>query len=217
MCFSESQSQKTLILNTITCYILYVYYDKSDTHRILALFFKFVGFMQLFDLIFWRNQNIQDPNEALVNYTVTKIAMLANHLQPIILALLIYAFTGSLGKLSQIILLVYTIVIIYYSIFIWNKITYTLEEKIEENDSRSSLRWEWNLQKNNFRVYSLFIITLSIMAYENFDYPIDIILLCTNLSTFLLSAYYFKAQFIGRFWCKIAAFIPIMFIFIKPK
>mgnify|MGYP000865759303 FL=1 len=173
--------------------------------------------MQLFDLIFWRNQNIQDPNEALVNYTVTKIAMLANHLQPIILALLIYAFTGSIGKLSQIILLVYTIVIIYYSIFIWNKITYTLEEKIEENDTRSSLRWEWNLQKNNFGAYSLFIITLSIIAYENFDYPNDIILLCTNLITFLLSAYYFKTQFIGRFWCKIAACIPIMFIFIKPK
>jgi hypothetical protein len=172
--------------------------------------------MQLFDLIFWRNQNMQDPNESLINYTVTKIAMLANHLQPIVLALLIYIYTGSLGNLSQITLLVYTIVIIYYSIFIWNKITYTLEEKIKENDSRSSLRWEWNLQKNNVVVYFLFLITLSILAYENFDYPIDIILLCTNLITFLLSAYYFKSRFVGRFWCKLASFIPIMFIFIKP-
>lgn len=216
MCFSESQSQNTLILNIITCYILYIYYDKSDTHKILALFFKFVGFMQFFDLLFWRNQNIQDPTESLINYTVTKMAMLANHLQPIILALLIYIFTGSLGKLSQIILLVYTVVIIYYSMFTWNKIKYTLEEKIGGGDSRSSLRWDWTLQKNNFGVYFLFIITLSILTYENFNYPMGIILLYTNLITFLLSAYYLKTKFIGRFWCKIAAFIPIMFIFIKP-
>jgi hypothetical protein len=231
MCFSEEQSKKSLLFNTITCYILYTYYNSSDT-RILALFFKFVGLMQLFDLIFWRNQNIQDPTESVINYTTTKIAMLANHLQPIVLGLLIYIFTGSLGELSKIMLAIYTITITYYTICIWNKINYTLsmtDSSVRQdtlsmtdssvtstsNDISNSLKWDWNLQKSNLQVYFIFLLTLSVLAYENFDYPINIILLFINLITFLLSAYYFKSQFIGRFWCKFASFVPIIFILFK--
>jgi len=225
MCYSEDQSQKSFIINLVTCYALYTYKSNSPNHKILALFLGFVGLMQLFDLIFWKNQNIKDPYQANVNYTTTKIAMFANHLQPIILAYLIYLFTGSLGSVSKLLLPIYIVVISLYTIQSYKNINYTLQESISINDLlfhdpkdnriRTTLKWEWNIQKNSLFVYILFLITLLVLAYENFKYPFNIVLAFINLFTFILSAYYYKGQSLGRFWCKFAAWVPLFFIIIS--
>ena len=79
--------------------ILYFYPTKdptkSKTNKILAFFFGFVGFMQVFDWIFWKNQDMSDPKQEKTNYLFTKIAMIFNHLQPIVLGLLIFIFIHS--------------------------------------------------------------------------------------------------------------------------
>lgn len=226
MCYSKEQSKQSFIINIITCYILYNY-SNSSTYKILALFFGFVGIMQLLDIIFWTNQNINESEQARINYITTKIAMIINHLQPIILAYLIYKYKHSLGKYSQKIIVIYTIAIIIYSIDSYNKIKYTLQEKVDvkninkllypnSNDNiRSSLKWEWNLQNNNFLIYTIFLITLVILSYENFNYPFNIILAFINVFTFILSAHFYKGQSLGRFWCKIAAWIPLFFIILN--
>jgi hypothetical protein len=228
MCYSEAQSQKSFIINLVTCYVLYTYKSNSPTHKILALFLGFVGLMQLFDLIFWKNQNIKDPYQANVNYTTTKIAMFANHLQPIILAYLIYSFTGSLGTVSKLLLPIYVVVISLYTIQSYKNINYTVQESVsirdlndllfpepKDDSVRTTLKWEWNKQKNSLFVYILFLITLLVLAYENFKYPINIVLIFINLFTFILSAYYHKGQSLGRFWCKFAAWVPLFFIVIS--
>ena len=66
--------------------------NKNKTNKILAIFFAFIGLMQLFDWIFWENQNISNQNEKLINFIFTKIAMFVNHLQPIVLAIVIYIY-----------------------------------------------------------------------------------------------------------------------------
>jgi hypothetical protein len=228
MCYSEEQSQKSFMINIVTCYALYTYESNSSTHKILALFFGFVGLMQLFDLIFWKNQNIKDPYQANVNYTTTKIAMFANHLQPIVLAYLIYSFTGSLGMLSKLLLPIYIIVIVLYTIESYKNINYTLQKSVSIRDSndllfpdptddriRPTLKWEWNTQRNSLLVYLLFLTVLLVLAYENFNYPFNVVLAFINLFTFVLSAYYYKGQSLGRFWCKFAAWIPLFFIIIS--
>lgn len=106
--------------------------------------------MQLFDIIFWSNQNIQDENKAKINYFTTKIAMLANHLQPIVLAVLIYVFTSNLGRLSTNIIIIYTIAVSLYTITAYQNIKYTLVENTNiknSNKKQHALKWEWNLQK----------------------------------------------------------------------
>lgn len=224
MCYSEEQSRKSFVINLITCYILYTYKDRP-TYKILALFFGFVGIMQFFDIIFWTNQNIKDERQAKLNYVTTKIAMIANHLQPIVLALLIYIFTGKLGKLSSIMVVIYTIITIFYSLLAYKNIKYTLIEKVSIRDTndllfpypnddeiRPSLKWEWNLQKNALIVYLIFLATLVLLSYENFKYPFNIVLAFINIFTFVLSAYYYKGQSLGRFWCKFAAWVPLLFI-----
>lgn len=227
MCYSEEQSRKSFVINLITCYVLFTYKDNSPTFKILALFFAFVGIMQFLDIIFWNNQNIQDPQEARINWITTKIAMFVNHLQPIILAYLIYMYKHNLGTISKIILPIYIVIITLYTINAYNKITYTLEQQVsirdmsdlffpypEDDYTRTSLKWEWNLQNNSWAVYMIFLLTLIILAYENFSYPFNAVLVFINVFTFVLSAYYYKGKSLGRFWCKFAAWAPLFFILI---
>lgn len=227
MCYSEEQSRKSFVINLITCYILYTYKNDSPTFKILALFFAFVGIMQFLDMIFWSHQNVKDPDVSRINYITTKVAMFANHLQPIVLGLLIYMYKQSLGYFSQVILPIYALTIIIYTSNVYDKIKYTLQEEVSIKDTsdlffpnadddyvRQSLKWEWNYQENSLIVYLVFLATLAILSYENFKYPFNIVLTFINIFTFVLSAYYYKGKSVGRFWCKFAAWVPLFFIII---
>ena len=213
MCYSLEQSKIAFTVNIFTCYILYIY-KNSPTYKILALFFLFVGLMQFFDIIFWENQNIKDEKQEKINYITTKIAMMANHLQPIVLALLIYLFTGKLGKSSQIIIIIYTIFITYFTILTYKKINYTVVKEISvryTNEIKPSLYWQWG-NKINISFIIFFLISGFILFYENFKYPLNIFSIFIGGLIFILSAYYYKRTLMGRFWCKVVAFMPIFFI-----
>lgn len=206
MCYSKRDSENAFIINMITCYILYTY-KNDNTLKILGLFFGFVGLMQLFDLIFWNNQNLSNTRQANINYITTKIAMFANHLQPIVLGYLIWIYKGEIGGLSSMILGIYAILMILYTIEIYDKVKYTTRD-----GEGVPLKWDWNYQKNASIIYGIFLLTLLILSYENFKYPLNIILAGINVLTFVLSLYYVKGKFVGRFWCKIAAWVPLFII-----
>lgn len=214
MCYSKEQSKNSFIINVITSCILYTY-SKSNDYKILALFFGFVGLMQVFDLIFWSNQSIENTKEAQINYITTKIAILANHLQPIVLGYLIYIYNNNTIKtLSRYILLIYAFVISIYTLNIFNKVNYTLQTNIEtkENDKRNTLNWEWNYQEGGKIIYFIFLITLATLAYENFKFPINILFTFMNFFSFALTYFYFKGTSVGRFWCKFVSWIPLIFL-----
>lgn len=206
MCYSEEQSKKTFLINIITCYILYNYSTKSTHNKIIALILLFVGFMQLFDIIFWKTQNISEPQQAQINYFTTKIAMFFNHLQPIVFAYILYTFNKKLGNLSTFILFIYTISITLYTINAYDKIKYTLV-----NPAHSSLVWEWNTQENYLYVYLLFLAALLVLSYENLTYPINFIFTYTFVISLIIPLFY-KTQVAGRFWCKLIGWAPLIFI-----
>lgn len=211
MCYSKEVSQRSFIINVITCYILYNY-NSNNTNKILALFFAFVGLMQLFDWIFWEHQNMFNQNEKNINFVFTKIAMIANHLQPIILALILYLFNGKLPILSIYIVILYTIVVVPYTKSL--SIDYTLVKNIKtkNNKTKTSLYWQWNSAHNSYLVYAIFLITLSVLSFENFNYPMNIILVFINLFSFFLANFYYKSEYVGRFWCETASLIPLLFL-----
>lgn len=213
MCYSLEQSKIVFTVNIFTCYILYIY-KNSPTYKILALFFLYIGLMQFFDIIFWENQNIKDEKQEKINYITTKIAMIVNFLQPIVLAILIYLFTGKLGKLSQIVIIIFTIFITYFTILTYKKINYTVVNEISvkyTNEMKPYLNWPW-LSKINVSFIIFFLINYFILFYENFKYPLNIFSIFIGGLSFILSAYYYKRTLIGRFWCKVVAFMPIFFI-----
>ena len=206
MCYSKEASINIFLLNIITSYALFTYNSSSNVHKILALFFGFVGFMQLFDWILWSNQDINDPQQASLNYKTTKIAMFFNHLQPIVFGYLIYFYNRHLDDISKYILGLYVFVITLYTIDTYPKIDYTLKS----DDEKPSLEWEWNDNRYSLIVYILFLVSLCILTYQNFEYPLNILLTFLSVFTFLLSKTYYKSKTIGRFWCKMTAFTPLL-------
>jgi len=221
MCYSKEVSQRSFIINMITSYILYTYSNNIE-NKLFAFIFAFIGLMQLYDWIFWENQDITNKSQADINFVTTKLAMITNHLQPIVLALLIYYFKGKIGKISTYMLVIYVIFMMIYSIKTFNKITYTLTEKIDvrrlvKDEEKASLFWEWNSNEEggNVFVYRIFILTITMLAYENLSYPINIILSFISVFTFGLSWYIFKGHSVGRFWCNFVAFTPLFILFIN--
>ena len=214
MCYSKEVSQRSFIINVITCYILYNYKFTNNTHKILALFFAFVGLMQLFDWIFWEHQG-DSENDKRINFIFTKIAMVVNHLQPIVLALILYIYNGKLPILSIYTVILYIIVVVPYTINL--NIDYTLVKNIKtkKNKTKTSLYWQWNSAHNSYLVYAIFLITLSVLSFENFNYPMNIILVFINLSSFFLSNFYYKSEYVGRFWCETASLIPLLLLILN--
>ena len=75
MCYSEDVSMTAFIVCTVGSAVLFTVSPS------VAVFMAYVGCMQLFDFIFWRNQE-----ENRTNYVATKAAMIVNHLQPFVLS-----------------------------------------------------------------------------------------------------------------------------------
>lgn len=207
MCYSKEASRNIFIFNVITSYALFTYNSTNVTHKILALFLGFVGIMQFFDWILWSNQNLDDKYQAYNNYLFTKFAMIFNHLQPIILGYLFYIYKGDITVTSKYFLYLYTIVILIYSLNAFN-IKYT-QLSI---DKKPTLEWKWNSQQYSAITYTIYLITLCILAYENLMYPINILFTFIVLFTFFFSKYNYKSIYIGRFWCKFAGYIPLLLI-----
>jgi len=219
MCFSYETSRNNFIINIITSYILYNYKNKP-IYKILGLLFGYIGLMQLFDMIFWSTQNIKDQSQKNINYVTTKIAMFVNNLQPIVFAYLIYYFQGKLGLISLISLIFYILVISIYTYYAYYKINYTLVKNAEidwlNKEKRPILKWEWIDQTPySYFVYIIFLLTIIILSYENLKKPFNIIVASIFAITLLLSIHYFKHLYVGRFWCKIIAFLPLIFIIIN--
>lgn len=205
MCYSLEVSRNSFLINTITCYILYNYNSKNVDHKILSIFFSWVGLMQLFDYIFWLNQ---ERNRT--NFIFTKIAMIVNHLQPIVLAIAIYYFNSKLKINSKSLLIIYSFIAIFYSISIYNEIDYTLTEKTVDK-KHTTLYWQWNRKNNSTIVYFTFICLLSLLSYENLSYPINIIMVFINIFTYVLASD--KTRSIGRMWCNTSSFVPLFLCF----
>lgn len=205
MCNTLHGSINSSVLSLVSSFMLFKYSISRDKHiyQPLALFFAFVGLMQIYDAIFWLNQT-----HNFTNYAFTKIAMITNHLQPIVLAYLISIHFG-LNTLTQIILLIYILYGTLYSIVAFHQIKYTLVT----SRSHPVLDWEWNSlpQQNSPVMYFLFLLSLTIISF-NLPNPFNYIMAAINLLTFVYSYKTQKTSTIGKHWCIIAAYIPILLL-----
>ena len=168
----------------------------------LALFCGFVGTMQVFDYIFWKNQ---EPNR--VNYVTTKVAMIFNHLQPFVLAFAIRALSPDKGAFSfpsVAVLWAYAAVVVPYTVLTWRRIDHTLVRP----SSYPGLKWQWNVRPGAVVVYTIFLAALLIVAL--FELPRRL-----NLLTFTIVGITFLVSFVlhfrgwgtvGRFWCNYGAY-----------
>jgi hypothetical protein len=222
MCFTKEVSLTAFVINVIFSVLLFNSNSKNDELKIMALFFAFVGLMQLYDYIFWSN-----PSKTTINKITTKLAMLTNHIQPIVLGLLILFYKNSIEQSSKIVLLIYTVVAILYTINIYDKVNYTETENINCEDpeeiapdvckQKQYLNWEWNEQEYNNIIYTLFILALCFLSFNNFSHPLNLVLVLFTIITFFMSYLNYKTTGIGRFWCYFASFIPLILFILFRK
>ena len=221
MCYTIQTSIVSLKVGIVGCISLLLLSSKTtdktlkSNFRMIGLFFIFVSIMQFYDAIFWKTQSLSTPQNIKWNKLATKFAIITNHLQPLILAFIIYVNSKSLGKWSKLILALYTISIMPYTIQCFtSKDTQTTTVRKE---SSGSLYWAWNHQPGGGLVYLLYLLSLVILFMENIQtswikWTAVSITIFSFLFTMLKHERLFRTG--GRFWCYFGSFLVWSFIFI---
>ena len=203
MCFSPLASVSTFligIIGAILCLTL-----GTPTDNLVGLFFGFVSSMQGIEFALWNNL---DCNE--INKIISVLGMVLNHLQPIVLSILILLLNKNLSVTTKKIIIlstiIYAIVITIYSY------QFALEDECTIKNEHKHLEWKWNGMKYRASVYILFLFMLIMLFYIGTpDKKSGIILSGLSLISYLISYFIYKDQkVVGSLWCLFASFTPII-------
>jgi hypothetical protein len=207
MCFSPLASLSTFligIIGAILCLTL-----GTPTDKLVGLFFGFVSSMQGIEFALWKNQTCNDMNKI-----ISILGMVFNHLQPIVLSILILLLNHNLSTITkQIIILstiIYAIVITAYSLqFISNDKS---DDGCTIKNEYNHLQWDWNEMKYRTLSYMLFLFMLVFLFYVGTpDKKSGIILSAISLISYLISYFIYKDQkVVGSLWCLFASFTPVI-------
>lgn len=212
MCYTSSDSLNAYLINLLSSIILFHKSTNTDM-KIISIFLLFVGQMQILDYIFWENTECNS-----INKLTTKTAILFNHLQPLVLFLLFTYYNYEQTNISKIILLLYTLFVIDYTIKLWPNENCEIE--INENvccslplSDLSIIKWKWNYQPNSYVIYILFLVYLfsASFNFKTYKYLFSII----SIGSFLIGSKIPKLNnSLGRAWCYLASFSPIFFLLV---
>lgn len=89
------------------------------------------------------------------------------------------------------------------------------DKECKGRETKNSLFWEWNYMEGSMPFYTIFLITLLVLSYQNFSGWVRNLSLFYILFTFFFSLYKYKIdKGVGRFWCYFAAYGPIFYLLI---
>ena len=223
MCFSEQMSIIAFsvgMIGSILVYSLGKIYDK-----ILGLWLGFVSCMQLVDFFLWRNQSPPLTTDVVVgdwkspdqicnrtNYITSITGIILNHLQPIMLGMIILCINTELSyqdvKTILWILLIYLCVMVPYT---WQCVAKT---QCTLKNNNNHMDWKWNHMDYGLLVYLVFLITCFLLFYW-FVPVYGMFFAFVTLYTFILSAIFYNNE-IGNMWCFFTIFLPILYYFFPP-
>ena len=196
MCFSKNVSLFTFltgIIGGLLCYQI-----NTPDYKIIGLFFMFVSLMQGIEYLLWSHQTCDKYNKLISN-----LGMILNHLQPVILCILLFIYSkekfNKNKKLILTLITVYIVFIIPYSLKFKNQCTM--------KDTNNHLDWKWNHMDNGIIVYFLFLLCLVVFGY----------ILGKSFSLFALLSYsisyfiYSQEHITGSIWCMFSAFGPLLY------
>lgn len=204
MCYSKSLSLKSFLFGIISSLYLYINNNNSsyinNENKTIALFFSFVSLMQLVEYFLW-----SDLKCTGINQTTSKIGILLNHFQPVVLLLISLFYLESNNSLDFNIIILINII---YSIYVIYDYKRFLNEKnfCVKPNKKGHLDWTWK-HNFNYTFYHL-LIFLNLLNYNNYSKLTMSIILSYVL--FFVSLTKFKDN-IGEFWCLMVTGIPFLF------
>jgi hypothetical protein len=200
MCLNKEVSIITYGIGLISCLILYL-----RDYKIEALLYGFVIQMQLIEYLLWLNNRCNN-----INKIITKIGIVINHLQPVILYLIIIYFNNdNINKFLKII--IHIIIIIYLiSISIYFSFNYKLLNSCTIGiPNEKELQWEIQYGKNK-KFYFIFVsslVLLLLLGFIKHNYLNAYLILLTFIISYVK---YYETKGIGTIWCLFAAYIPLL-------
>ena len=199
MCFNNEISIISYLIGISGCIILYY-----REYKIESLFYAFVIQMQLIEYLLWLNNSCN-----WINKLITKIGIVFNHLQPIILYILIVYYNSNINKYSlnfiNFIIIFYfisTIAYLSYNYKLLNSCTVGIENKKE-------LFWE--IQYGDFKKYYIIfvftLILLILLGFNKHNYLNAYLIIMTYVISYIK---YYNTKGIGTIWCLFAAYVPVL-------
>jgi hypothetical protein len=203
MCYTARDSLMAYFINFISSIILYNISIDAE-FKAISLFLLFVGQMQLFDYLFWTNQECNEKNEL-----VTKIAIIFNHMQPIVLLLLQYYYGFQQSELATAIVILYIFYGIDYNREALSNVKCTLPDE-------NKMNWRWNRLNNAKVYYSLFLGYLIIAGFNFSERSTKILFGLISSITFIVATKTPILNYsVGRIWCYYASLMPVLILFIR--
>lgn len=205
MCYDSKTSITTYFVGTLSS--IYLMLTKNNSYNIAGGFFLFVSQMQLIEYLIWDQKVICDN----YNIKVSNVGSILNHLQPIVLFILLKKLNQNISqknkKIMNGLISIYLISFLLYSIDVYPLDCTTL-------DNKNHLLWQWGYKKNYKLFYIIFLSVLVLLSYLGFDAPYNIIFSIIILATFMLSYFKYKdTKAVGAIWCWYAALIPSFIMF----
>jgi len=201
MCFSEQASIVSFtagIIGSALCISLGTTPDK-----VVGFFLGYVSLMQGIDFLLWRHQICDNYNQM-----VSIMGMLLNHLQPIVLGLIIlYIARPKMSRFIIAIMCIYAIIITIYSIPFFTSLS--ISDQCTLKNETNHLYWKWNNMKGHHLVYIFFTLTMCSILILGVKYGVKFALvsLLTYTSSFIL----YQQSVAGALWCYYVAYLPILY------
>ena len=199
MCYSKSLSLKSFLFGIISS--LYLYNNSSfNENKTIAMFFSFVSLMQLVEYFLW-----SDLKCTGINQTTSKIGILLNHFQPVVLLIISLFYLESNKSLDFNIIILINIIYSIYVIYVYKRF---LDEKnfCVKPNKKGHLDWTW---KHNFN-YNFYHLLIFLNLYNYYNYSKLTMSIILSYVLFFISLTKFKDN-IGEFWCLMVTGIPFLF------
>lgn len=207
-CYDKTTSIITYSIGSITSLLLLR--KNNPSLKIAGTFFLTVSQMQLIEYLIWNHNKCDD-----YNIDISTIGSLINHIQPIVMYIAIKYFnknlTNTQKKLLNLLIIFYLIGLSGYS---YN--AYPLECTESTPEANFHLEWNWNHKKYYYKFYILFVSILILFSLIGMEKPYNYLVASLLLGTYIYSLYKYKSnKAVGTIWCWLAAFIPIILLFVK--
>lgn len=207
MCFSAEASLAAFLIGA-TFSALSFSLGKPDD-KIIGGFIGFVSLMQIVEYFLWSNPTCNSNNKI-----ISLIGMILNNIQPVVLFLLIYAYSKRRLNLLYMLaaIIIYCFVAIPYSLQFQDRGQLQCTINSRSMDRFSHLEWNWTMMNYKLIMYGLFILMLIILPILGFqDIVLGYVFGSLALVSRVLSGLLYSSKSVGSLWCFYTVFFPMMY------
>lgn len=204
MCFSEKASILSFTIGLIGSFLCISLGSVKD--RIIGYFFGFVSLMQGIEYLLWSHQTCDTYNRA-----ISLLGMFFNHLQPVVLGIIILLINKNLSNKPWI----YLIMFLYLLIIVPYSLQYFLVGKDKQctmKNMTNHLQWNWNILQYNQLIYLIFLFTMSALFLLGMPtLKTGMYFALGAILSYITSCMLYSYNDVGALWCYYVAFIPILY------